>query len=93
MDHVTDVIFFGPIEKCQKCKTGNFIFRNSTYECTEVGRFANCMNSVKLPMRYTVKIPPEIQEKCRFLVDYSRSEPQHRAVGLNAPKTLDKYIY
>lgn len=44
-------------------------------------------------MRYTVKIPPEIQEKCRFLVDYSRSEPQHRAVGLDAPKALDKYIY
>lgn len=43
-------------------------------------------------MRYAVKIPPELQEKCHFLVNYSRSEPQHRAVALDAPKTLDKYI-
>lgn len=65
---MTDVIFYGALKPCMKCKNGNFIFGNSSYLCTgSISEWAKCDNVVKEPERQTVKIPKYIQEAHPFL--------------------------
>lgn len=68
LDHVTDVIYFGAIKSCTKCKNGNFIFGNSSYLCTgNLSEWAKCDNIVKEPERLPVKIPQYIKDEFSFL--------------------------
>lgn len=79
MDHVTDVIFFGAIKPCTKCKHGKFIFGNSTYLCTgNISEWAKCDNVVKEPPRTAVKIPQFIRDQNSFLA--KKFKVQTRAV-------------
>lgn len=79
MDHVTDVIFFGALKPCTKCKNGNFIFGNSSYLCNgNISEWAKCDNVVKEPPRTTVKIPQYIQKEYPFLA--KKFKVQTRAV-------------
>lgn len=65
---MTDVIFFGAIKPCTKCKDGNFVFGNSSYLCTgSISEWAKCDNIIKEPERQMVKIPKYIQDKHPFL--------------------------
>lgn len=68
LDHVTDVIFFGAIKPCTKCKNGNFIFGNSSYYCNgNLSEWAKCDNTVKEPERTPVTIPQYIKDEYSFL--------------------------
>lgn len=79
LDHVTDVIFFGAIKPCTRCKNGNFIFGNSTYLCNgNLSEWAKCDNAVKEPERTAVKIPQYIKDEHPFLA--KKFKVQTRAV-------------
>lgn len=79
MDHVTDVIFFGAIKPCAKCKDGKFVFGNSSYLCTgSISEWAKCDNVLKEPERTAVKIPTSIQDQYPFLA--KQFKVQTRAV-------------
>lgn len=65
---MTDVIYFGALKPCTKCKNGNFIFGNSSYICNgDLSEWAKCDNAVKEPGRTQVKIPQYIRDKHSFL--------------------------
>ncbi|XP_031634599.1 poly [ADP-ribose] polymerase-like [Contarinia nasturtii] len=69
LDHVTDIICFGAIEPCNKCKNGKFIFMNSSYRCCggHISEWTLCYNKVKEPARTAVKIPTEYLTSLPFL--------------------------
>lgn len=86
MDHVTDVIYFGALKPCIKCKNGNFIFANSSYVCNgDLSEWAKCDNNVKEPERIPVKIPKYIKDEYSFLA--KKFKVQTRAVR-NVPATI-----
>lgn len=66
--HTADVIYFGALKPCEKCKTGKFLFDNSSYKCQgDLSDFAKCNNQSKEPARSIVEIPKQIQDKHGFL--------------------------
>lgn len=68
MDHVADIITFGAIVKCTKCKKGNFVLHNSAYACNgDLSEWAKCGNLLKEPPRVPCKIPSSLQTDFPFL--------------------------
>lgn len=89
LDHVCDVIFFGAIKPCTKCKNGNFIFGNSSYFCNgNLSEWAKCDNVVKEPERKPVKIPQYITDQYKFLA--KQFKIQTRAVK-DIPAIVQKF--
>lgn len=87
LDHVTDVIVFGALEPCDKCKGGTLIFANSAYVCTgNISEWAKCDNIQKEPKRRAVKIPSAIKETHPFLA--KKFKVQTRAVKYVPPVPL-----
>lgn len=84
MDHLTDVIWFGALVACDKCKNGKFIFGNSAYLCNgNLSEWAKCDNIAKEPKRVPVKIPSHIKDKHPFLA--KKFKVQNRAVKFLPP--------
>ncbi|XP_055324089.1 poly [ADP-ribose] polymerase-like [Sitodiplosis mosellana] len=66
--HTADILYFGALQPCDKCKDGKFIFGNSSYKCTgNYSDFTKCNNELKVPIRFAVKIPQQIQNTHHFL--------------------------
>lgn len=84
---MTDVIVFGALEACDKCKGGTLIFANSAYVCTgNISEWAKCDNIQKEPKRRGVKIPSAIKEAHPFLA--KKFKVQTRAVKYVPPVPL-----
>lgn len=85
LDHVADVLYFGALEKCNKCKNGRFIFDNSSYVCTGyVSAYFNCTNVVKVPQRKAVTIPYEVANAYPTIMQKHTFQVKNRAVLINA---------
>lgn len=68
LSHVTDVILFGRILYCDKCKAGSFVFKNWVYKCHGfVSEWAECDNIIHEPMRRAVFIPETLRNAHAFL--------------------------
>lgn len=65
--HLTDVIYFGALKKCEKCPRGKLIFNNWIYKCTYASGWLTCDNEVMEPKRIKAKIPAKIVQKYAFL--------------------------
>lgn len=84
LDHLTDVITYGALGPCDRCKNGKFIFGNSAYLCTgDLSEWAKCDNIVKEPKRVAIKIPKAIKDAHPFL--NKRFKVQTRAVKYVPP--------
>lgn len=89
LDHVTDVIVFGALAPCEKCKNGNFVLGNSAYLCTgDLTEWAKCDNVAKEPKRVAVKIPKSIQKDYSFL--NKKFKAQTRALKDIAPVLVNR---
>lgn len=89
LDHLADVITFGAIVPCTKCKNGNFVFGNSAYLCTgHLSEWAKCDNIVKEPKRKECVIPKDIKSEYSFLS--KKRKVQTRAVKTVAPMNIVK---
>lgn len=67
MHHLTDVIYFGALDPCHSCGTGELIFVNSTYVCSHVSVWSKCSNEVKEPQRRSTIIANHLLAKYPFL--------------------------
>lgn len=84
---MADVIVFGALDPCDKCKNGNFIFGNSAYVCTgNLSEWAKCDNIQTEPKRRAVSIPSAIKKSCPFLDKKFKSKT--RVVKYVAPLRL-----
>lgn len=87
LDHVADVIMYGALDSCDKCKNGKFVFGNSAYLCTgNLSEWAKCDNIQKEPKRHAVKIPSAIKSAHPFLG--KKFKAQTRAVKYVPPMPL-----
>lgn len=62
LNHVADVIYFGPLNDCKECKTGKLVFNgNDSYLCNgTISSYAKCTNNVKMPPRRSFEIPKKV---------------------------------
>lgn len=69
LDLLADVMIFGALEPCKKCKTGNFNYVSGTgYKCTgDISEWAHCDNVTQDPKRQNFKVPSDLQERFPFL--------------------------
>lgn len=67
LHHLTDVIYFGALNPCESCVTGELIFVNSTYVCSHISAWSKCSNDVKEPQRRCTHISDHILAKYPFL--------------------------
>lgn len=74
LDHVTDILYFGALKRCETCKDGKFIFNgNSAYTCTgQISEWAKCDNISKEPKRSVAKVPKYLQDQFSFLAKKSK---------------------
>lgn len=71
IDSATDVLLFGPLRKCAKCKKrGGMELRGSSYICTLGDDWDKCDYETREPDRDVPDIPDEIMEKYPFLQEY-----------------------
>lgn len=91
LEHVTDVIYFGALAKCNKCKNGDFVFKNSGYVCTgNISEWAKCDNIEKEPKRIPVRIPEYLRTEYSFLS--GKFKVQTRAIKAVAAVPLLKNV-
>lgn len=77
LHHLTDVLYFGALDPCDKCKTGELQFGNSGYVCTKVSNWSVCGNVVKEPKRRSIHLTEDLLAKYPFL-------PSHRPIRVRA---------
>lgn len=80
LHHLTDVIYFGALNQCDSCGTGELIFANSTYVCSHISNWSKCSNDVKMPQRRPIYISNDFLHKYPFLMPYSHSVLRTRAL-------------
>lgn len=89
---MADVITFGALEPCPKCKNGNFIMAASAYMCHgNLSEWAKCSNVQRLPARRAVEIPSSLKTEHSFLA--TKRKVQTRALKpavIIAPKAIKK---
>lgn len=79
LDHVADIITFGALESCSKCKKGKFILAASAYVCNgDLSEWAKCDNVQREPVRRAVEIPTVLKKEHSFLA--SKRAVQTRAL-------------
>jgi len=70
IDMATDVLLFGPIQKCPECKkTGGFELRGGSYICTSSSEWSPCTYETREPRRNVPDIPDELLERYEFFED------------------------
>lgn len=71
IDMATDVLMFGPLEKCPICKQrGGIVLRGSSYICTKGSEEAPCTYETREPRRGAPDVPAEVFEKYEFFRGY-----------------------
>lgn len=64
---MTDVLYFGALKYCTKCRDGYMVFDNWHYACANATPWAKCDNKVQTPQRKLAKIPIELESAFPFL--------------------------
>lgn len=72
IDMATDILLFGPLERCPVCKKrGNIELRGGSYICTRmVESETRCTYETRDPPRSVPDVPDELAEKYSFFEDY-----------------------
>lgn len=80
MDRLSDVMTFGALEKCPKCKNGQYVFNKAGYICQgQLTEWTKCQDIVQEPKRKPFTVPKELQEEYSFLKKY-KYVPRTRAI-------------
>lgn len=87
LHHLTDTIYFGALELCQRCSLGQLIFNNTTYICTQTDGWDKCDYEVKEPERVSTTIPERLQMKYPFL----KSNGPVRKRAVHSFRTVDEH--
>lgn len=84
LDRCADILTFGALAKCQKCKKGDMMFSKYGYTCNGMlDEWSACLNFTDKPLRLKCKIPSELKkEKDDFFSKY-KSKVEDRAVRPN----------
>lgn len=91
LDHCADVIYFGAMMACEKCKDGKFRIGNSEYMCDGyINPWVECNNVVIKPERNNVKIPLKIRNAYSFLASQFRPK---RTRFLNTASLVSKSFW
>lgn len=70
IDMATDVLLFGPLKNCPRCKQiGTMVLRGTSYICTGGGETDPCNYETKQPLRDAPDVPDEVVEKYPFFED------------------------
>lgn len=93
--HVSDVIYFGAIEPCNKCENGRFVFDgNSAYRCNGfLSGFGDCVEINISPTRRPVKIDELVRGEHPFLGDYNVKERAVKAAQVGQQFNLFEQFY
>lgn len=93
--HVSDVIYFGAIEPCNKCKNGRFVFNgNSAYRCNGVlSGFGDCCEINISPTRRPVKIDDLVRDEHPFLSEHNVKERAVKAAQAGQQFNLFEKFY
>lgn len=72
LDRLQDIMAFGALEKCTKCKDGRFIYQSGIgYQCNgNLTEWTKCLNVEEKPKRKKFKVPEEYLNKYLFLEQY-----------------------
>ncbi|KAJ6649063.1 Poly [ADP-ribose] polymerase [Pseudolycoriella hygida] len=88
LHHLTDVLFFGRLDRCSKCESGQLIFDNSTYICTKEKAWDRCDYETKEPYRRPMSISERFIVKYPFLILYNNAAVNNRV--LHCFRTVDE---
>lgn len=77
LHRLTDVVYFGALKTCKKCKQSDLMFCNWIYKCSQESGWSTCGNEVKEPPREKAEIPPELLTKYPFLRCAVRTRALH----------------
>jgi hypothetical protein len=69
LDRLADIMTFGSLERCEVCKTGQFVYRSGVgYQCLgDLTEWTRCQNTTLEPKRKPFKVPPELSSDHAFL--------------------------
>ncbi|XP_060519943.1 poly [ADP-ribose] polymerase [Cylas formicarius] len=71
LDRLSDVMAFGALLPCPKCKDGQLVFNKAGYICTGVlSEWAKCQNIIKEPKRKKFVVPDDLAQEYKFLKKY-----------------------
>lgn len=80
-DRLSDIMAFGVLEKCPKCKNGQLVLEKAGYMCQgQLTEWVKCQNVVADPKRMPFKVPVELKEEYSFLNKY-KYVPRTRAIN------------
>lgn len=90
LDLATDVLLFGPLKPCPKCKVpGTMVLRNSSYICLSVDKLGKCCDyETRDPQRTVPDFPNDFTEKYPYFADEYEFVEGKRIF----PKTLLKAV-
>lgn len=93
LDRCSDILTFGALAKCQKCKKGDMIFAKFGYKCNGmVDEWTHCGNFTDKPLRSKCKIPSDLKKddgEAGFFSKY-KSKVEDRAVRKGALEAVKK---
>lgn len=92
IDMATDVLLFGPLEKCPICKnTKGIELRGSSYICTRgISEWEQCTYETREPKRGLPDVPEEIVEKYPFFEDTYKFKPGNRIFPSKFVKAVEQ---
>lgn len=73
LDLLTDIMYFGPLEKCPECKEGQLIYKGKAYYCTgQFSEWTKCFHKTQEPKRADkLLIDEELKEEFPFLNEFN----------------------
>lgn len=93
LDRCADILTFGALAKCQKCKKGDLIFDKYGYKCNGMmDEWIQCGNFTDKPLRSKCKIPSDLKKDdagAGFFSKY-KSKVEDRAVRKGVPDAVKK---
>lgn len=91
VDHATDILMFGPMERCPECKrTDGMVLRGSSYICTNGSDENPCSYEVREPKRGVPDIPEDIVEKYDFFNNGYKFRGGHRIFPSKFVKAVEQ---
>lgn len=82
LNRCADFLTFGAIDKCKRCKDGDFIFSKHGYTCNgTINEWTECGNFVAKPFRVECRIPEDLKSnKENFFKSFEQTKVEDRAV-------------
>lgn len=72
LDRASDMMTYGALERCRKCKRGQLAYTNGGYKCLSVGAgsWLKCSAIIASPRRASVEIPTDLRLRHTCLYKY-----------------------